>query len=64
MIKKSSKKERKIEKEILVVFAVVAGLIIIFFIGSIYFKSLSHFEYGNLKFTKEIYGKLPVYHYY
>lgn len=62
--KKVSKQEREIVRDLFRIAAFIAVLVIIYFVVSAYFKSLNHFTYEGLRFSKERYGELPVYHYY
>ncbi len=55
---------KKLNRELLWVFGVMAGLIIIFLISYSVFQSEKKFEYEGLKFTKEMFGEIPLYHYY
>ena len=58
------KKERKIEKQIAKIFGFLVLLVIIYLVTAAYFKSLNHFTYEGLSFSKERYGSRDVYHYY
>ncbi len=61
---KKNKKERRIEKELLLVIGFMGFLVLMFFIASSIFKSFNTFEYQGLAFTRERVGEIPVYHYY
>ncbi len=63
-VTKATKTEKILEKDILKVVGFIAILILIYWIAGAYFKSLSHFNYRGLEFTKERFDKLTVYHYY
>lgn len=56
--------EKKIEHDLLRTGIFIAVIILVFIGAGMYFKSLNHFTYQGLAFTKERYGQLPVYHYY
>lgn len=63
MVKNISKvKERKLERELLGIFAFLAVIVIVFLISSSYFKSLNTFEYGGLTFSKQRVGQIEVFH--
>lgn len=62
MKQKSSKKERKLEKEILGILIFLGVLIVVFLIASSYFRSLNYFEYEGLTFSKKRLGEIPLYH--
>ncbi len=51
-------------KEIYVILAFMAGLVILFLISVSIFNSLKIFDYEGLTFTKERFGEIPVFHYY
>ena len=61
---KKTKRERKVEKELLWIFLFVVFLIIVFVVASAVFKSFNNFDYKGLSFTKEKLGNLTFYHYY
>ena len=58
----TTKKERKLEKEILGIFIFLGAIIVVFLVASWYFKSLNHFDYEGLSFSKERVGSIVVYH--
>lgn len=61
---KGRKIERILERDLVKVILFLAGLVVIYFIASAYFKSLNQFEYEGLSFTRERFDKSTVYHYY
>lgn len=62
--RKISKAEKQLSKELLVILAFVAFLIVLFIAASLFFRAQNRFTYEGLLFTKESYGELPVFHYY
>ena len=60
--KLSKKKERRLEKELLVILVFIGVLVGIFFLASWYFKSLHSFEYKGLAFSEERAGNIPIFH--
>lgn len=62
--KKKSKKERKLERELLWILGFVAFLVFLFIFSGFVFKSFNSFEYEGLTFTKERLGDIPIFHYY
>lgn len=60
---KETKKDRKIEKELLWIIGFLVFLVILFLVASSIFKSLNQIEYEGLIFSKKIFGEIPVYHY-
>jgi len=60
---KKTKKERRVEKELLWIVGFLVFLVIIFLVASSVFKSLNQIEYEGLIFTKKLFGEIPVYHY-
>lgn len=62
--KKPHKIEKNVERDLIKIGIFIGVLIVIFVVVGAYFKSLNHFDYQGLKFTKEKYGNLPIYHYY
>jgi hypothetical protein len=62
--KKSSKAEKQLSRELLIILAFIAFLIVLFIAASLFFKAQNRFVYEGLLFTKERYGELPVFHYY
>ena len=61
---KGKRYERRLERDLIKLVIFVLILIGIYFAASAVFKARNSFDYQGLKFTKEKYGELPVYHYY
>lgn len=51
-------------KELYWIIAFMIFLLVALLVASALFRSTKNFKYKGLSFTKELYGKLPVYHYY
>ncbi len=51
------------DKELKIIIISMIGLIAIFLLTAWFFDSLKDFEYQGLKFTKERFGEIPVFHY-
>jgi|SRR3989344_2509956 len=62
MVKKQTKKERKLEKELLGILIFLGVLVVVFLIASAYFKSLNYFEYEGMTFSKQKLGEIPLFH--
>tara|TARA_Y100000310_G_C20595866_1_gene770466 strand:- start:458 stop:1114 length:657 start_codon:yes stop_codon:yes gene_type:complete len=64
MVKKKSKNERRLEKELIYILGFMMLLVIVFLMASSIFKSFNNFDYEGLTFTKEKLGEIPIFHYY
>lgn len=62
--RKKNKRERKVEKELLLIVGFLIVLVLVFAISGAIFRSFNSFEYEGLTFTKESFGEIPVFHYY
>ena len=58
------KYENKLERQIVKIIGFLLVLVIIYLVTAAYFKSLNHFTFEGLSFSKERYGGRVVYHYY
>lgn len=56
--------EKKIEHQLLWVIGFVVFLVILYFVASALFKYAGGFTYEGMRFNKEKYGDMPVYHTY
>lgn len=63
-MKRKSKSERRVEKDLIKIGLFFVFLIFLFLVASEVFKSLSQFEYQDLTFTKTKYGDLQLYRYH
>jgi hypothetical protein len=66
MAKKKSvkpKRERKLERELLLIFGFLGILVVLFLVSSSIFQAFNKVEYEGLVFTKEKFGEIPVFHY-
>ncbi len=62
--KKKITTEKRIEKDLIRIFIFLAFLVIVYLIVSSVFKSFNQFEHEGLRFTKERFGEIMVYHHY
>ena len=62
--KRKSKKERKLERELLYIVGFVVLLVIVFLIASSIFERFNRVEYEGLIFTKERFQDIPVFRTY
>ena len=58
-----SKRERKIEREILWVLGLLAAIIVVYLVASSLFSSFNSFTYNGLHFTKERLDSIQLFHY-
>ena len=57
------KPKKNTSKELYWVFGTMIGLIIIFLVSYSIFQNMKKIDYEGLKFTKEMFGEIPLFHY-
>lgn len=53
---------RKYDKQVIWIFSVMIGLVILFLLATSFFKEFNNFKYEGIKFEKIKYGNLDLYH--
>lgn len=63
----AKKEKKKTSPEVIQLYwvlGVMVALIALFLVASYFFQQRHSFEYNGLTFTKELFGEIPVFHYY